>query len=234
MKKFALALAFILTTVSGRADEVSLPFANFGDYNTTLVLVNPTAHAVAVPDFFRPFGVGGSAVTVQPFSTFRYASWPRTGGGVAVLDVPTSLLSYVEIRDPLRQILRVGSVPLLQRGHLLQFQDLLSAEMTCPVNDACGVFDTGFVSFVFIHAPTASAVTVSEYRDGEFLREQEFIIPAGETVIPKVGANTNRVVLSIGIRVGGGFALGDVYAFAFISHQPGGEVTPVAATEIEQ
>lgn len=226
MVRSLIVAALLLCAVSAFGAEVTLPYANFDGYATTLVLNNPTSQQIPVPDFYRPLGVGAGLLVVQPYSTFRFATWPRHGGGVASFDVPDGLSAYVEVTDPLRQITRVRSLVPAVSGVAVQLQDLLTPVSGCK-EDVCWVFDPGFRSYAFLSSPLGTALTLSEYHDGEFLRETPYILAPGETVIPELGSNTNRVVVSVGMRVGAPVELNPVYVFGIISHKPDGEMLSV-------
>lgn len=226
VRKLLLA-ALCLCAVSAFAAEVTLPYANFDGYQTTLVLNNPTSQQIPVPDFWRPFSVGAGLPVVQPYSTFRFAMWPRDGGGVASFDVPDGLSAYVEVADPLRQITRVRSLVPASVDAAVQLQDLLSAVFSCPYTDVCTVFDPGFRSYVFLSSPLGTALTLYEYRNDELLRETPIILRAGETAIPLMESNTNRVVVRLGLRVGANVPMNPVYVFGIISHKPDGEMLSV-------
>ncbi len=215
-----LVFMLAVSTVAALGGTHTLPYANHSGYSTSLVLVNPTGGEVKVPAFWGSYGVGGPALVVYPHATARGLTWPRTGGGVATIEVPDNLAAYTEVRDPNGQLIRIGSIAPVSDGSRIQFQDLISS--------------SEFASYVFASAPSGSTIIVTSYRDDEPLGAEEFRIPPGGTVIPLLATGANRATVSIGSRIGApGLLRGDVYAFALISHKPDGEQFAVAGTPVQ-
>lgn len=211
---FVFAVVYIFGVSQLGASEVRLPYSNESGYETTISITNPTDDPVAVPDFWTPFGYGGGTVVVEAKSTFRFGGWPRSGGGVASFDLPDSLDAYAEIRDPNGVIVRIADMgaPSGEEELPRAFYDLLN--------------DTEFRTFVFLYSPDGSAVTIRGY--GESAEEsRELFLSAGEVAISPLGDGITRAEVSVGWRVGGSYPVGHVYAFALISHQPGGELLVV-------
>lgn len=210
-----LALFFIASELKGE----TFPYANFdagvardravdhpaNAYSTTLVINNPTSEPVTVPDFWRPFGVGGGEVTIQPHSTFRMEGWPREGGGVVSFDVPDELVAYVDVRDPFDQLAPIFDLgaPIVE-GAPVQLMDLYRGE--------------GFSTYLFLHAPEGSVLTVERWAEGKQEAMEQYVLRPGETIIPLLALGTTRAVVSVGSRVGFPGPRGPVYAFALISH----------------
>lgn len=212
-------LVFLLavSTISAFGGTVSLPYANHSGYFTSLVLINPSATEVKVPTFWPSYGVGGPAFVLDPFATARGLTWPKLGGGVAQIAIPDGVVAYTEVTDPNGQLARIGSIDALAAGERLQFQDLISS--------------TEFASYLFVSSIDGSTVIVTSYDDGHALGAEEFAIPAGGTVIPKLKDGANRATVSIGSRIGApNLKKGDVYAFALVSHLPAGEQFAVQGT----
>lgn len=198
------AIALVATVAQGA--EVALPFANFGGYQTTLVVVNPTS----TPAPIAANGPRWPSVYVAPGSVQRFPAWPGPGGSVASLEVPEGVVAYTEIRDPNNARVRIGDVGAPRSSARLL--DLLVGD--------------GFKSFVFIYSPTGGAIDVTQ-RSADVAATYQLSFVAGETKIVEASAET------LELRADPTWARyvgeGKFVAFALLSRQPNGELLAAPA-----
>jgi hypothetical protein len=92
---------------SSPGELVTLPYANFDTWATTLVLTNVSDAPVPVPEFWADYPVAGPAMVVPAKKFVRVPGWPRTGGGIEDLEIPLDVTAAVEIRNPNGVVFRV-------------------------------------------------------------------------------------------------------------------------------
>ena len=213
MKRLLLVALVCLFSLGASAEN--LPFVNGSEYITTLVVVNPTSTFVNIPGFYEGFG---ARVIVPARGVLRVAGWGEAGIGVKGLTLPAPLFAYSEIKDPNGVIIRLGGASELTLRNPIQYQDLIAS--------------SDFRTYIFLFSAEGSAVTVREYAGSTEFRNDGYLIAAGATKIASVADGTDRVVLEVGLTVGGPYPRGKVYAFAFVSKQPRGELIAVQSTAV--
>lgn len=187
-------------------DAATLPYYNIGGYSTSLYIVNPSSEAITAP-------IGGFPLTVAANGVFRLDGWPKAGGNVADVTLPSGVTAFIELTDPQGSSVRLPAVSGYDKAQVLG--------LTTDKNQMAQVFiaSTGFVS-------------VSFYKDGELLSKYEPNMNGGVAIeTAPTGAN-RAVVESINFAFGD-YKQGPVYLFGFHRQVTGGYKiqNPVVATE---
>jgi len=188
-------------------DVVTLPYANFDTWSTTLILTNVSEAPVPVPDFWSDYVVAGPAMVVPAKNVVRVPNWPRVGGGIEDITIPDDVRAEVWIRNPNGVVFHVGPMGSpVTPGSFAEWVGLRT--------------DPEYRSLILIGVKDEAAAIEVEAFNGDVSLGvlRDFVLSRG-VVIFWVPAGTTRVTACHGSVVGPAPS-GPFWAVAWIWHEP--------------